>query len=182
MGLLFRLFLTLLLGRWRTPVPPLGPCVTPFRVLPNDLDVLGHMTNGRYFSILDLARVDLMLRSGLLPKLRKNGWYPVVSLETLRFHRSLELWQRYEVVTRVICWDDKHVFIEQSFVRDGVQVAFGMVRARMLKRGGTVAVPDLLALAGVELASPPAPQWVAQWSAAEGGMVLPGAAGKDNAA
>ena len=176
MGLLLRLFLTLLLGRRRSPVSVLGNCLTPFRVLPNDLDVLGHMTNGRYFSILDLARVDLMLRSGVWPKVRALGWYPVVTLETLRFHRSLELWDRYEVATRVICWDDKHVFIEQGFVRGGVQVAFGVVRARFLKRGGgTVAVAELLELAGVGGPSPPAPAWLLQWSQAEGGMALPAA-------
>jgi len=172
MGLLLRLLLTLLLSRLRTRLQTLDTCVTPFRVLPNDLDMLGHMTNGRYFSILDLARVDLMSRSGLLPKLRARGWNPVVTLETLRFHRSLELWQRYEVATRVIGWDDKHIFIEQAFVRAGVQVALGVVRARFLKRGGTVAVPELLALAGVPQLSPPLPEWVLQWSAAEGGMAV----------
>ena len=174
MSLLLRLLWTLLAGRWRSCVEVLGSCVTPFRVLPNDLDVLGHMTNGRYFTILDLGRVDLMVRSGLWPKMNARGWYPVVTLETLRFHRSLALWDRYEVVTRVMGWDEKHVFLEQSFVRSGVQVALGVVRARFLKRaGGTVPVSELLTLAQVDAPAPEMPAWVVQWSAAEGGMAVP---------
>jgi len=177
MNLLLRLILTLLLSPRRSRLRVLDTCVTPFRVWPNDLDVLRHMTNGRYFTILDLARVDLMVRSGMWPQLRKQGWYPVVTLETMRFHRSLELWDRYDVATRVIGWDDKHVFIEQAFIRDGAQVALGVVRARFLKRsGGTVPTSDLLQLAGVAQASPVLPEWVEQWSAAEGGMAIPPAA------
>jgi len=176
MSLLLRLLVTLLMGRYRARVGVLDACRTPFRVLPNDLDVLMHMTNGRYFSILDLGRVDLMLRCGLWPKLSALGWYPVVTLETLRFHRSLELWDRYEVVTRVIGWDDKQVFIEQAFVRAGLQVALGVVRARFLKRGGgIVSTAELLELAGVAQPAPPLPEWVAQWSQAEGGMAPPAA-------
>ena len=32
------------------------------RVLPNDLDLLWHMNNGRYLSLMDQGRVDLMVR------------------------------------------------------------------------------------------------------------------------
>jgi acyl-CoA thioesterase FadM len=174
MNLLLRLFLTFMLSPRRGRLHVLDRCVTPFRVWPNDLDVLRHMTNGRYFTILDLARVDLMVRSGMWPQLKKLGWYPVVTLETMRFHRSLELWDRYDVATRVIGWDDRHVFIEQAFVRDGGQVALGVVRARFLKRsGGTVPTSELLALAHVTHASPALPEWIARWSEAEGGMVAP---------
>jgi len=176
MNLLLRLFLTFVLSPRRAQLHVLDTCITPFRVWLNDLDVLRHMTNGRYFTILDLARVDLMIRSRMWPEIKKRGWYPVVTLETMRFHRSLEWLDRYEVATRVIGWDDKHVFIEQGFVRDGVQVALGVVRARFLKRsGGTVPTDELLALAGVTQASPALPDWVVQWSAAEGGMTLPNA-------
>jgi acyl-CoA thioesterase FadM len=171
MSLLLRLFFTIFFGRRRGPLQVLDTCVTPFRVWFNDLDVLRHMTNSRYFSIMDLARVDLMIRSGLWRRLNARGWYPVVTLETMRFHRSLELGDRYEVSTRVIGWDERQIFLEQGFVRDGVQVALGVVRTRFLKRaGGTVPVAELMELAEVSQPSPPLPEWVAQWSEADGGM------------
>jgi acyl-CoA thioesterase FadM len=178
MNLLLRLFLTVMFGPRRGRLHVLDRCITPFRVWPNDLDVLRHMTNSRYFAILDLARVDLMVRSRMWRQLNRLGWYPVVTLETMRFHRSLELWDRYVVATRVIGWDEKHVFIEQRFERDGAQVALGIVRARFLRRsGGTVPTSELLALAGVAHGSPALPEWIVQWSNAEGGMEAAAARG-----
>jgi acyl-CoA thioesterase FadM len=177
MSLLFRLLLLILTSRRRSRLHVLDTCVTPFRVWLNDLDVLLHMNNGRYFTILDLARVDLMVRSGLWRQLKTLGWYPVVTLETMRFHRSLELGNRYDVQTRVIGWDDKHIFIEQGFLRDDAQVALAVVRARFLKRsGGVVTTAELLQLSGVTQPSPALPEWVARWSDAEGGMASPSSA------
>lgn len=171
MSLLLRLFLLLLTSPRRTRLHVLDTCATPFRVWLNDLDVLLHMNNGRYFTILDLARVDLMMRTGLWKQLKDKRWYPVVTLETARFHRSLELGDRYDVHTRVIGWDEKHIFIEQGFVRGGTQVALAVVRARFLKRsGGSVTTAELLELAQVTQASPPLPEWIRRWDEAEGGM------------
>jgi acyl-CoA thioesterase FadM len=173
MSLLIRLLILLFTSRRRSRLQVLDNCVTPFRVWLNDLDVLLHMNNGRYFTILDLARVDLMLRSGLWRQLKARSWYPVVTLETMRFHRSLELGNAYNVHTRVIGWDEKHIFIEQGFVRDDVQVALSVVRARFLKRsGGVVTTAELLQLSGITQPSPELPEWVARWSEAEGGMAF----------
>ena len=33
---------------------------TSFRVMPHDIDMFGHMNNGRYLQIMDVARVDWM--------------------------------------------------------------------------------------------------------------------------
>jgi YbgC/YbaW family acyl-CoA thioester hydrolase len=150
MNLIFRLWFLIATARWRTRVPALGSCASHFRVLPNDLDVLRHMNNGRYFSILDLARVDLMARSGLWQKLKKQGWYPVVVEESLTFRRSLKVFDCYEVRTKVIDWDDKHIIMKQTFWRHEVEIASGIVKARFLKiSGGSVLTADLFKLAGI---------------------------------
>ncbi len=47
-----------------------------FRVLPTDLDVLGHMNNGVYLSIMDLGRMDLLQRSGIWSRLFGAGIFP----------------------------------------------------------------------------------------------------------
>ena len=44
------------------------------RALPSDLDVLGHVNNGVYFSLMDLGRQDLMQRSGAWAKLQRARW------------------------------------------------------------------------------------------------------------
>lgn len=166
MNLFVRLFWLMLVGRFRRPCPPLGPCRTPFRVMPSDLDLLRHMNNGIYFSILDLARIDLMQRAGLYGELNKRGWYPVVVNETIQFRRSLQLFDRFEVETQVLGWDAKAMLLEQVFYRKQEVVASAVIRARFLKRsGGSVDLSDLLALAGVAPESPQLPAWVARWNA-----------------
>ncbi|WP_367188417.1 hypothetical protein [Burkholderia sp. Ed8] len=47
------------------------------------------------------------------------------------------------------------------------------MRTRFLKRGGgTVPTDELLARIGVTQPSPDLPEWVVQWSRAEGGMTV----------
>ena len=63
---------------------------TPFRVLPTDLDLLRHMNNGTYLTLMDLGRMDLMLRSGVWKIVSDQGWYPVVAGQTISYRRSLD--------------------------------------------------------------------------------------------
>ena len=160
MNLFLRLlWLRLWAGR-RPACPLLGPCTTPFHVLPVDLDVLRHMNNGRYFSLLDLARVDLMLRSGLFDKLAQKGWYPVVARETIEFKTSLRLFQPFSVTTQVIGWGHKAILVQHRFVREGQLVASAAVWARMLRRGGgSVSPREVLDLAGYDGPELPMPAW-----------------------
>lgn len=141
-------------------------CETKFMVLPTDLDVLWHMNNGVYLSILDLGRFDLLRRSGVWAILRERGFYPVIASETITFRKSLELWQRFTVESRMIGFDDKAVYVEQRFVRGGEVCAKAVIRARFLKKsGGTVPIEEIVAAVGVAGETPELPDWVRQWGA-----------------
>lgn len=166
MNLLFRLFFTLLAGFFRSSVPAFGPCRTPFRCYPTDLDLFMHMNNGEYFSLMDLGRTDMMIRSGMMRKIHQNNWYPVVVAETARFHKSLKVFQRFEIESKVIGWDDKAILIGQKFLRGNTLVCEAVVRARFLKKsGGSVYPDDLLKLASISGPSPELEPWVAAWNA-----------------
>jgi len=89
MNLIGRLLLLLLTLPFRPRCDALGPTRKRFRVWPPDLDVLMHVNNGVYLTMLDVARVDLLLRSGAGARLWRKGFYPVVAAETIRFRRSL---------------------------------------------------------------------------------------------
>src|SRR6188768_2236585 len=105
---------------------------TQFRVLPTDLDVLNHMNNGVYLSIMDLGRMDLLVRSGAWAQFSKFGYYPVVSSETITFRKSLQPWQRFTLETRMAGYDAKAAYIVQRFVVDGEIYAEAFVRGRFL--------------------------------------------------
>ena len=166
MNRLLRLLWLMLRSRHRTRVSPFGPCRTPFRVWFTDLDPLLHMNNGIYLCIMDLGRLDLMIRSGLWRVINAQQWYTVVVAETIQFRRSLNLFQRFSISTRVLGWDDKAIVIEQSFIRGEEVVAHALVRARVLKKsGGNVAPGELLLAAGMNAESPPLEGHAARWNA-----------------
>ena len=74
MNLYLRLILTLLRSLLK-PAIEIGDTIElKLRVLPNDLDFNGHMNNGRYLTILDLALIEYMTRAGLVSLGIKNGW------------------------------------------------------------------------------------------------------------
>jgi acyl-CoA thioesterase FadM len=165
MNLFIRLLLLLLTTRFRARCDVLGPTRKRFVVWPPDLDVLFHVNNGVYLSMLDVARVDLLLRSGAAPLLRKHGLYPVVAAETIRFRRSLQLFQVFDVETTVIGWDDKAIILQHRFLRREEVVAEAVVRSRFLKRGGgTVSSGELLDILGKAGPSPPLPAWIDAWN------------------
>src|SRR6188768_3808869 len=165
MSLFLRLLLLLLTAPFRSRCELFAPARKRFRVWPPDLDVLLHVNNGVYLSMLDVARVDLLLRSGLAGKLWRKGLYPVVAAETIRFRRSLQLFQAFEVETTVIGWDEKAIIIQHHFLRRGELVADAVVRSRFLRRrGGTVSSRELLELVGLTGPSPELPPWVDAWN------------------
>jgi acyl-CoA thioesterase FadM len=149
---------------------------TRFITLPTDQDILRHMNNGVYLSIMDVARFDMLARNGVWAQFKTLGWYPVVVSETISFRKSLQAWQRFTIESRILGFDAKAVYVEQRFVRadaDGRPEIYaqGFIRGRFLKRsGGVVSIDELTAALGVVPADLEVPQWLLDWS---GDVALP---------
>jgi acyl-CoA thioesterase FadM len=172
-NMLLRTLLTMIRSRRRMPLDFRAVGRITMRVMPNDLDMLRHVNNGIYLSLMDLGRMDLMLRSGKWQALQRRGWYPVAASVTVTYRRSLRLWQRYELETRLVGFDDKAMYIQQRFVRDDEVYVEGLMRGRFLRTsGGTVSVAELGELAGIDPATMPIPEWMADWA---GDVSLPAA-------
>jgi acyl-CoA thioesterase FadM len=144
-----------------------------FRTWPNDLDLNRHMNNSRYLALMDLGRYDLTRRVGLLQACRRNKWFPVVGSVTIRFRRSLKPFQSCALRTRVVCWDEKRFFLEQTFLRGGDLVATAMVRAVFLSKEGSVPTKQVMAAIGEGRASPPMPDRIKRWVESETDQPLP---------
>ena len=156
MNLIFRLIFVLVSGalsKTRTSITDVHSVW--FRVLPNDLDTNLHMNNGRYLTIMDLGRVDALLRSGLVKTITREKWMPVIAGVSMIFRRSLAPFERYRLETRLIGWDEKWVYMEQTFIRqNGDLAARGYVKATFLKKGGRVPSAVIAAAANYSGASP----------------------------
>lgn len=139
-----------------------------FRVWPTDLDTNMHMNNGVYLSIMDLARADFALRSGLMKVMKKNGCYPVVASQTIRYRRSLNPFRAFTVRTQLIGWDERFFFFQQKFMLGKEVAALALVKGRMLKKsGGGVYAGEIAQAMGESSTSPAMGDWVAQWTTAE---------------
>lgn len=141
-----------------------------FRVWPTDVDMLGHMNNGRYLSYMDLARTDLTNRAGFSGPLQAAGIYAVVGQSTIAYRKSLDLWVQFDIETSVLGADERAIYIEQRFVVDGEIYARGVVQGRFIERGkGTASIErvrEVLDAAGVDNAMPEVPEKVLLWVAA----------------
>lgn len=174
-NVLWRTLLVLFRARRRLrregPLDPNTVTRLRLRVLPTDIDVLRHLNNGRYLSLFDLGRWDLLTRSGLVAAMTKEGWYAVVAAETITFRRSLELWQRFDLETRLIGHDDRAVYLEHRALVGEEIYARAIIRARILRRtGGTVPHDELFAAVGRPEGLPDIEPWVHEWAA---GSALP---------
>jgi acyl-CoA thioesterase FadM len=136
------------------------------RVLPNDLDLSLHMNNGRYLAIMDLGRLDLLIRSGLGRTVWRNRWTPVANAVVMRFRRELRAFERYRLDTRVVGWQEQAVLMEQTFVflggdRDGQVAARAIFKGAIYDRTAQRYVPvaDLMKAIGATAESPaPSPE------------------------
>ncbi len=136
--------------------------------MPTDLDILRHVNNGIYLSLLDLARTDLLIRSGLAPRVRRRRWVAVVTAESIRFRRSLTIFQRFHVESRVVGWDDRNIYVDQRFIRGDELIASALVAGRFLGPEGSVPPAAVLALAGLEEKDRPAmPEWAERLAGAQ---------------
>lgn len=133
------------------------------RVLPTDLDLNIHMTNARYLSMMDLGRLDILIRTGLGRAMLRNRWQTVLGASTIRFRRPLRPFQRFEVVTRVLCWDERWVYIEHRIESATGTAAVAVMQGAFLAKGRVIPPADVLTALGAPATSPPMPEHVAAW-------------------
>ena len=120
MNLWFRLLWMLLRASSRAKLAtPTEIIETDFRVLPTHLDVSLHMNNGRYLTIMDLGRLEFLLRSALYGIVRRDKLTPMVVAIAIRYRRELRPFQRYTLRTRIVGWREETVVFEQAFVTRG---------------------------------------------------------------
>jgi acyl-CoA thioesterase FadM len=176
MNLFVRLVWMLLTLRARGPfTPPDDVSRVPLIVFPNDLDINFHVNNGRYLTLMDIGRLDMFIRSGLLRAALKRGWRPVLAAGKIRFRHEMRAFQRFTVETRVVYWNDVTVVMEHRCVIDHPR--YGRTAAAVaLMRGGFydrkakafVPIATMLEAAGLRRRDPPpASDEVAAFLAAE---------------
>ena len=167
MNLYFRLLLTVLKA-WRAPrVMPGETVELTLRVLPTDLDLNGHMNNGRYLTIVDLALATVFIRSGFARLCLARRWRPMGGGSIVYFRRGLTVFQRFTLRFSVAGWDEFWNYCRFEFVRDGELCATGFVKGAAAGRDGLVRNAEIYAALGYDLPSPPLAHDLQAWIASD---------------
>ncbi|MBL4628951.1 MAG: acyl-CoA thioesterase [Roseicyclus sp.] len=135
--------------------------------LPVDIDVFLEMNNGRILTLFDLGRFGLAIRVGLWDTLKRERWGLVVAGSTVRYRSRITTFQRFEMRTRFLGWDDRFLYLEQAMWRGDTCCNHALMRTGVTKNGRLAPTADVARALGVGGESPPLPDWVNGWAAAD---------------
>lgn len=136
-----------------------------FWVGPHDIDPYMHMNNGRYLTIMDVGRVELLIRNGLWQSCRGRGWQPMMTASTVRFKRPLATFQGFTQRSVVIGWDDTQLYVDQTFERKGALMTRCLAALVVYDpaKGRRAPMAEVAAALGHQGPSPELPQEVMAW-------------------
>lgn len=171
MNLYLRLIWTLLRSR-RLPRLQVGETLErSFRVLPNDLDLNGHMNNGRYLTLIDLMLVEYFVRIGFARVLLKKGWRPMAGGSFVTYRRGLKPLQAYTLRFRLDACDAHWNYMRFEFL-DGTRLcAAGYMKGAAVAKTGWVSNAESYAAMGQPLFNTVLPAPVQSWLDAERGLM-----------
>ncbi len=149
------------------PLPPLGILEEDrirLRVWPNDIDLNLHLNNARYLSIMDYGRTHLLARTGLLTHIIRSRLKPLIGAVWVTYRRSLPAFAAFTLASRLVCWDERWFYMEQTFTgREGL-AAIGWVKAVLRDAAGTLDPQKVLENIAPSISSPPVPETIAGWN------------------
>lgn len=139
---------------------------------PWDIDPWMELNNGRTLTLYDLGRIPLGQRMGLHKVLKEKGWGLAVAGNTTRYRRRVKMFHRVEMRTRIIGWDAKFLYIEQSMWRGAECTSHILIRSAVTGagergKGGIVPPAEMARSFGLSPESPALPDWVQAWIAAD---------------
>lgn len=108
-------------------------------VLPVDLDFLGHMNNARYLREAEFARCHFWAPYKIRYVLHALKGYMVMTASCCRYRRALNVFERFDIHTRILGWDDRVLYMEQLFMRPSSAFIVAVVRSQFRVTGTTPA-------------------------------------------
>lgn len=135
------------------------------RVWPQDIDFNLHLNNARYLTFMDYGRVHLMAVIGILTPALRQRWQPLVGSVSITYRRSLGLFEPFTLSTRLLCWDEKWLYMQQVFQAEAGLIATAWVKGLFRGSRGTIPSQQVIDLASPGFVSPPVSASFDQWNA-----------------
>jgi len=100
----------------------------------------------------------------MLEHILRARWQPMVGAVWMTYRRSLPLFSAFWITSRLICWDERWFYIEQTFTgREGL-AAVGWVKGILRDAKGSIAPQKVLEGLEPGVVSPPMPDGIVQWN------------------
>jgi len=168
MNLWLRLVWTLLRAGRLSRIAPGETIERRLRVWPGDVDINGHMNNGRYLTIIDLMLVEYFVRSGFARVMVQAGWRPMSGGAVITYRKGLTPGQRYRLRFSLAGANHAWNFMRFEFLReDGALCAAGYMKGAAVGRHGLIPNAQSYARMGQTFEAAPLPAAVEHWLAAE---------------
>ncbi|MDQ2066500.1 acyl-CoA thioesterase [Xinfangfangia sp. CPCC 101601] len=163
-----RMIKEMLKTRRAAPMHPFDVHVSHHLCWPQDIDPWRELNNGRTLTLYDLGRIPMAARSGLHKIARAKGWGMAVAGASVRYRKRVKLFDRIEMRTKLVGWDHRFVYMDQSMWVRGECTSQALLRSAITQGQRGIVPPAEMALAlGLEAESPALPQWVQAWIAAD---------------
>jgi acyl-CoA thioesterase FadM len=150
------------------PLPRIGVLdedVLRLRVWPQDIDFNLHLNNARYLSFMDYGRIHLTSAAGILTPAIRHRWAPLVGSISITYRRSLALFAPFTLATRLLCWDEKWLYMEQVFQSQDGLAAIAWVKGLFRGAEGNIPPQQIIDLVAPGAVSPAIPAALEEWNA-----------------
>ncbi|WP_417267863.1 acyl-CoA thioesterase [Celeribacter baekdonensis] len=136
--------------------------------LPWDIDLWLELNNGRTLTLFDLGRIPMSIRNGTAQAAKTGGFGMAVAGASVRYRKRVTTFQKVDMWTKPLGFDDRFLYIEQSmWDQKGDCCNHILIRGAVIKNRKMVPPRDLLAMIEPDIESPPLPEWVQNWIAAD---------------
>lgn len=149
------------------PLPSLGILDEDhleMRVWPNDIDFNLHLNNARYLNMMDFGRMHLLARTHILSHVIRSRWVPLVGAVWMTYRRSLPLFARFTLRSKLVCCDERWFYIEQTFSASRGLAAVGWVKGALRSSAGILDPQAVIERVLPHAVSPPMPDSIATWN------------------
>jgi len=127
-----------------------------FRVWPLEADKK-YMNNASFWTIAEMGQMDFLFRTGLFKFCRRYHWSPLVGSQKMVYMKPLKRFECFQLKSRIIYFNDKWLYFEQSFLRKEQLIANSLIKVLFKSKEGNVSVQKILTVLGHELRLPHRP-------------------------
>ncbi|MCL1077124.1 thioesterase [Parashewanella spongiae] len=164
MNLYFRLFWLLLWQVRRCKrIGFLDTSKIKYRTMPSDCDINFHLTNSRYAAFMDLARTYMMAEMGVLKRLIKLKWMPIVNASEFTYIRDIKPFEIFTIESKIVGWDEKYFYIEQRFITERGLHCIVHVRGVFIAKRQQIPITKVIKTVGFTGKTPTLPPEVIKW-------------------